>query len=39
MNSDQQLDVGDGQELLRARRDPTKADAPLVRMHNALRMA
>lgn len=37
MNCDQQLDVGDGQELPRARRDPSKVDAPLVRMYNALR--
>ncbi|KIO18827.1 hypothetical protein M407DRAFT_11687 [Tulasnella calospora MUT 4182] len=36
MNCDQQLDVGDSQELPRARRDPSKLDVPLVRMYNAL---
>ncbi|KAG8959331.1 mediator complex subunit [Tulasnella sp. 408] len=38
MNCDQQLDVGDGQELPRARRDPSRVDAPLVRMYNALHL-
>ncbi|KAG8987562.1 mediator complex subunit, partial [Tulasnella sp. 427] len=38
MNSDQQLDVGDGREVLRRRRNASKVDTPLVRMHNSLQM-